>query len=319
MKIVVCGANGYIGEALVARLLSDHGLGAGFAPLERLTLVDVALPEGLADPRIVAVRGSIAEASVRAQALEGNPDVFFQMAALPGGVAERDYAAGRAVNVDATFALLHELAKIAPAPRLVFTSSIAVFGVPLPALVDDDTLPVPGLSYGAQKLMAEILLNDLTRRGWVDARIVRLSGILARPNQPSGLISAYLSQFIHALRAGQNFTVPVSPGAPTWVMSKTRCVDNLLHAARLAPEKLPSRRTWTLPALRLTMEQLVDGLAQVAGPQVKQLIRYEPVEAIEAQFGRYPPLHTRLADSLGFQHDGDAVQFMQRVIAAIDA
>lgn len=318
MKIVVCGANGYIGEALVARLLADNGLGAGFALMERLTLVDVTLPEGLADPRIFPVRGSIAEPSVRAEALAGNPDVFFQMAALPGGVAERDYAAGRAVNVEATFALLHELAKLAPPPRLVFTSSIAVFGVPLPERVDDDTLPLPGLSYGAQKLMAEILLNDLTRRGWLDARVVRLSGILARPAQPSGLISAYLSQFIHALRDGQSFTVPVSPGAPTWVMSKTRCVDNLLHAARLAPESLPARRTWTLPALRLTMAELVDALAQVAGPQVKQLIKYEPVEAIEAQFGRYPPLVTQLADSLGFEHDGDSVAFMKRVLAAID-
>lgn len=317
MHIVVCGANGYIGRALVARLLADGGLKGYDAPLSRLTLVDTTLPD-YTDPRIHLVRGSIVDPDIRAAAISGSPDVFYQMAALPGGATERNYPTGYAVNVEATFALLHELAKQSPPPRLVFTSSIAIFGVPLPSHLDDDTLPLPGLSYGAHKLMAETLLNDLTRRGVVDARVVRLSGILARPAQPSGLISAYLSQFIHALTRGEAFTVPVSPGAPTWVMSKTRCVDNLIHAASLAPERLPARRVWTLPALRLTMEEKVEALAQIVGPNVRNLIRYEPNEAIEAQFGRYPPLTTALADSLGFQHDGDARAFMQRVLDALN-
>lgn len=319
MKIVVCGANGYIGRALVARLLADNGLGEGHSPLEQLTLVDRELSIETNDPRVRRIHGTITDADVRAAAVNGNPDVFYQMAALPGGVSERDYPAGYAVNVEATFALLHMLAQQSKPLRLVFTSSIAVFGVPLPDRLDDDTLPLPGLSYGAQKLMAETLLNDLTRRGWLDARIVRLSGILARPAQPSGLISAYLSDFIHALRNGQPFTVPVSQGAPTWVMSKTCCVDNLLHAARLPGENLPARRTWTLPALRLTMGEKVNALAQILGPQVNKLIGYAPVEKIEAQFGRYPPLSTQLADSLGFQHDGDALTFMKRVLAGIEA
>lgn len=319
MKIVVCGANGYIGRALVAKLLADNGLGKEHAPLTQLTLIDRELSINSNDPRIRRIEGTIADAAVRSEAVSGNPDVFYQMAALPGGASERDYPAGYAVNVEATFALLHLLAKLPAPPRLVFTSSIAVFGVPLPDRLDDDTLPLPGLSYGAQKLMAETLLNDLTRRKWVDARIVRLSGILARPAQPSGLISAYLSDFIHALHNGQPFTVPVSEHAPTWVMSKARCVDNLLHAARLSNDVLPARRTWTLPALRLTMGEKVAALAQLLGPQVKELISYAPVEAIEAQFGRYPPLSTQLADSLGFQHDGDALSFMKRVLATIEA
>jgi nucleoside-diphosphate-sugar epimerase len=318
MKIVITGSNGFIGNALVARILEQNGLGAGHPELTELCLVDLQLPE-YTDPRVTRVVGSIADASVREAAAGGDPDVFYHMASLPGGASERNFEAGYAVNVDATFALFRLLAKQAVPVKLVFASTIAVFGVPLPDYLDDETLPMPGLSYGAQKLMGEMLLNDMSRRKMVDARSVRLSGILARPSGPSGLISAYLSDVIHAARKGEHYTVPVSKAAPTWVLSQTRCIDNLIHAARVPGEALPARRIWTFPALRLTIGEQVGAMAELLGPHVHDLISYKPVESIEKQFGNYPPLSTKLADSIGFTHDGDPISFMRRVFEALDA
>lgn len=312
MHVLVTGAGGFIGTALVTRLL-DRGHLNG-VPFDRLTLVDTALP-AVRDSRVRPIAASLGEADVIGQASALAVDILFHLAAVPGGAAEADPALGWAVNFDATRHLIARLAARGTCPRVVYCSSIAVFGVPLPDVIDDDTQPLPTMSYGAQKLMMETLLTDHARRGLIDACSVRLPGIVARPRQPNGLISAFMSDVFHAALAGEAFVLPVSGQATVWMMSVQRCVDNLVHAAELPAARLTTRRAWTLPALRLSMSGLIDGLATVLGDEVRQRISHAPVSAIEAQFGSQPRLATAIADALGFKHDGDVVALCRRVLA----
>jgi len=306
MKIMISGANGFIGRALAARILALDGIGEGSAPLTQLVLSDTAFLDPDDDPRVHLVAGNIADRSVIDDALACRPDLVFHLAAVPGGAAEADYELGKRVNLDATFALADGMRNRILRPRLVMSSSIAVFGAPLPAFVDDETPPRPALSYGAQKLMLEIHFSDLVRRGEIDARCVRLPGIVARPRQAGGHISAYMSNIFHAIAAGEAFTCPVAASATAWFMSVTRVVDNLLTAARLDSARLSDSCVVTLPALLLTMSELVAAIGSATGQPAGELVSYAPVEAIEEQCGRYPPLRTARAEALGFRHDGDA-------------
>ena len=314
MHVVVTGAGGFIGTALVTRLLERGQLNG--VPFDVLTLVDTTLPD-LRASQVRPFVGSLGDAEVIGRVSSLEIDYLFHLAAVPGGAAEADPALGWAINFDATRSLIERLAARGRCPRVVYCSSIAVFGVPLPPTIDDDTLPLPTMAYGAQKLMMETFLTDYVRRGAVDARSVRLPGIVARPRQPSGLISAFMSDVFHAALAGEAFVLPVSEQATAWMMSVQRCVDNLIHAAEIPAARLTARRAWTLPALRLSMSELIDGLAAVIGEQVRQRISYAPVPAVEAQFGSQPPLTTAIADALGFEHDGDVVALCQRVVTGM--
>jgi nucleoside-diphosphate-sugar epimerase len=251
---------------------------------------------------------------VLSKALHNGPDCIFHLAAVPGGAAEADYDLGKRVNIDAAMRLIDGVRNKPDQPRLVICSSIAVFGSPLPALVDDDTPPSPALSYGAQKLMMEIYLSDLARRGEIDARCIRLPGIVARPRQAGGHISAYMSNIFHAIAAGEQFVCPVSKSAVAWFMSVTCVVDNLLHAARIDTSALHGGRIWTLPALHLTMGELAAAIGSATCRNPEALVRYDPNEAIESQFGRYPPLRTPLADRIGFRHDGSAATMVRNAL-----
>jgi nucleoside-diphosphate-sugar epimerase len=313
MRILITGAAGFIGRSLAARIRQLGGIGESSPALERLVLCDATFAGATGDAELV--EGDLSDPAVCAAALASEPDLVFHLAAVPGGAAEADYELGRRVNLDAAMALTEGLRNRPRKPRLVMSSSIAVFGSPLPSVVDDDTPPSPALSYGTQKLMLEIYLADLARRGEIDARLLRLPGIVARPRQAGGHISAYMSNVFHAIAAGESFTCPVAAGATAWFMSVDCVVDNLLHAARLPGERL-SHRVLTLPALRLTMAELVDAIGAATGQPAARLVTYEPVPAIEAQFGRYPPLRTPRAEASGFRHDGDAAALVRRALAS---
>ncbi len=310
MKVLVTGAGGFVGGELVNRLLSMPALGGH--PIAEVVSLDTRLDER-ADPRHVAVVGSIADKDVLAQALRRAPDCVFHLAAVPGGAVAANYALGWSVNVEATVALFEGLAAHKSPARVVFTGSIGVFGVPLPKdKVDDQTLPLPTMSYGTHKLIGEALLADFTRRGLIEGVAVRLPGIVARPMVKGGHLSAYMSNIFHALASGQEICVPVSRQATSWFMSRQRCVDNLLHAATLPPGSV--ERAFNLPALTLGMDELVAGIAAHFGPDVGKLVSYEPQPAIEAQFGSYPRLLTPIADGLGFMDDGDAAMLVARAL-----
>jgi D-erythronate 2-dehydrogenase len=190
-------------------------------------------------------------------------------------------------------------------------------GSPLPALVDDATPLRPKLTYGAQKLIGEVLLEDFSRRGWVDSRSLRLPGIVARPPQRTGQLSAFLSDIIRELAAGRPFDCPIPAGSTTWLMSIHRVVDNLLHAAALPAAACRETRVWTLPALHTSMERLVAAIADVHGSDVLKRVTYGVNPALEANFGRYPPLETPSAESAGFAHDGNLAELVRRALVPI--
>ncbi|WP_321813524.1 MULTISPECIES: NAD-dependent epimerase/dehydratase family protein [unclassified Paraburkholderia] len=310
--IVVTGAQGFVGRALVKRLLAE-GLGA--RAVSKLTLLDIAFDAPHADSRVVQLAGSIADASVRAQAYSSPVDAVFHLASIPGGAAERDYALGRSINLDATLGLLEDLRDQARAPRFVFASTVAVYGEKLPDIVDETTLPAPALSYGAHKLMGEALVADATRLGWVQGCSLRLPGVVARPGDGAGLMSAFMSQLFWKLAANETLTVPVSPEGVAWWISVGACVDNLLHAATVDAERFNARRSYQMPVLRLTIAEVVDALAARFGAERKALVSYAPDPFIERLFATYPPLLTPEAEKLGLHHDGSIEQLITRAMA----
>ncbi|TWB37595.1 NAD-dependent epimerase/dehydratase family protein [Nitrospirillum pindoramense] len=301
MRIILTGAGGFVGRHLARRLLAQ---GLDGRVVERLVLADLD-PPICDDVRVSRVAGDLSDPAVRARLVADGADVLFHLAALPGGAATRDPALSRKVNLDGTLSLIEAVADARgggePPPRVVYTSTIAVLGHPLPTLVDDATPPQPAMTYGTHKRMVELALDDYRRRGVVDPVAIRLSGILARPGGASGLKSAFMSDVFHALAAARPYTCPVSPGATIWAMSLDRCVDNLLHAATVDGALLPG--AVTLPALRVPMGELVDAIARRAGTDAG-LVDYVPDAVLEAAFGAYPPLATPAADAAGFRHDG---------------
>jgi nucleoside-diphosphate-sugar epimerase len=309
MHIVVTGASGFVGQALVARLLREQAH-------DELTLLDVAFPATEAGGTTRRLRGSISQSDVVAQAFERPVDQVFHLASIPGGTAEQNYELARGVNLLGTLHLL-EAAKAqaergGPVCSFVFASSVAVYGSPLPAIVDDDTAPNPQMTYGGQKLMGEIAVADFSRRGWVDGCSLRLPGVLARPPARTGQLSAFMSDIIRELSAGRPFCCPTTPGAATWASSVQNVVDNLLHAARVDMGRMPPRRSLALPTLHFTMQELVDAIASIHGTSVRELVCWSPDERIEALFGRYPPIATPAADALGFRHDGELTALVRR-------
>jgi nucleoside-diphosphate-sugar epimerase len=304
MTTLVTGAAGFLGRALVAQLQ------AADAPGDRLRLLD-RVAASATDAEILV--GDLADPAVLETALDG-VDRVFHLAALPGGAAEADYAASLRINLQASLDLFERLAARARPVRLVYASSIAVFGAPLPeAGIDDETPARPSLTYGAHKLMVETALANLTRLGRIEGVALRLPGLVARPSDGAGLKSAFMSQVFHALAAGQPYALPVGSDATMWLMSVQAAARALVHAAHLPT---PPSAALTAPALRVSAGDLVVEIARQAGVD-PGLVAYDPDPVLEAQFGRLPPLSTPTADVLGFVHDGDLPSLVATTLASL--
>ena len=276
--------------------------------------MDLGFETQARDEREQHVSGSIADPAVRAKAFAQPVDVVFHLASVPGGAAEKNYELGRSINLDATLGLLEDLRLQAKPPRFVFASSVAVYGENLPALVDENTLPAPALTYGAHKLASEYIVADATRKGWVQGCSLRLPGVVARPGSGAGLMSAFMSQLFWKLAAGEPITVPVSPKGIAWWISADACVHNLLYAATLDATALNAQRCYQMPALHLTVAQVVNALADRFGADRLALVTYAPDPLIERLFAQYPPLHTPAAQRLGFAHDGTVARLVERAM-----
>lgn len=317
MHVVITGADGFVGRALMARLLQERRIGE--RPVELISALDVRFAAPSDNAAVRQITGSLADASALNQVFDRRVEAVFHLASIPGGTAERQYALARDVNLLGTLALLEraqaQVGAGAPAPRFVFASTIAVFGSPMPSEVNDDTALNPQMTYGAQKLIGEVLVSDFSRRGWVDGRSLRLPGVLARPPERTGQLSAFISDIIRELGAGRAFTCPTSPEATTWASSIHCIVDNLVHAAVLDASALGGRRSFTLPALQFSMGSLVDAIAEVHGTKARDLVSWDPQPNIEALFGRFPPLRTQAAEAAGFRHDGSLPGLVRRALA----
>ncbi|MCX7282704.1 MAG: NAD-dependent epimerase/dehydratase family protein [Novosphingobium sp.] len=305
MNVVITGAGGFVGRELVRKLLA---LG------HHVTGIDTqagGIPGGAH-----AIAGDLGDAAVRRAALVGGCDALVHLATVPGGAAEADPASSRRINIDAMYDLLLEASAINPGLRVVYASSIAVFGDPLPALVDDATPLSPKMVYGGHKAMMEDAVAMFSNRGMIDGVSVRLPGILARPKGPSGMKSAFMSDLFHALKAGERFTCPVSAEGTIWAQSVRQCAANFVHALGLDSARLPPTRAVTLPALRIAMGDLAAQIARQCAV-APDLVTYAPDAMLEAAFATQPPLETPAALHAGFAHDGDAATLVGNALAVI--
>jgi D-erythronate 2-dehydrogenase len=290
MKTLVTGAGGFVGSALLRRLAETR------AADDVIVATDMAFAQSL--PDVQYEPGSIDDSRLMQRLITARPDRVFHLATVAGVQSANDFGLTKRINLDAT---------------LVYSSSVGVFGSPLPTQVDDDTLPVPNNSYGVHKLACELFVADYTRAGFVDGIALRLPGILARPEGSKTMLSAFLSNVFYAARRGEIFELPLEPDDASWLMSLQCCVTNLIHASAMPATAMPSRRYWTLPALRVTMRQLVAALAEVYGPAVTELIRYAPNARARAMFA-VVPLQTSGARDLGFIGDDTPVALVRNAI-----
>jgi len=304
MTILVTGAGGFVGRELVRSLL------AAGRDVTGLDTMAGGIPAGAR-----AVAGDLGNAAVRAESLAGVKAII-HLATVPGGAAEADPAASRRINVDAMYDLMLEAAAARPGLRFVYASSIAVYGDPLPAHVDDDTPLSPKMVYGGHKAMMEHAVAMFSNRGLIDGVTVRLPGILARPKGPSGMKSAFMSDLFHALKAGEPFSCPVSAAGMIWAQSVAQCGANFAHALSLDSALLPPGRAVTLPAQRVSMGALAGEIARQCAVD-PALVTYAPDAALEAAFAAQPPLATPAAEKAGFAHDGDLATLVSSALATL--
>ena len=278
MHILITGAAGMIGRKLIARLVAAGELNG--RAIEKLTLTDVIAPEKPEKfaASVDAFAADIGDPATAARAVGGKPDVVFHLAAIVSGEAELDFEKGTRVNLDGSRALLEAIRKtgVGYRPRLVFTSSIAVFGAPFPETIADDFHLTPLTSYGTQKAVVELLLADYTRRGFVDGVGIRLPTISVRPGRPNKAASGFFSSIIREPLAGQEAVLPVDESVTHWHASPRSAVGFLVHAAGLKSETLGPRVNLTMPGVCCTVGDQIAALRRIAGDKVAARIRRVP-------------------------------------------
>jgi nucleoside-diphosphate-sugar epimerase len=311
VKALIIGAAGMIGRKLSQRLARDGRL-AG-RPVEGARLVDIVAPEALEAPFPVIREGyDIAAPYVAPRLASVRPDVIFLLASVVSGEAEADFDKGYAINLGGSTALFeairreHVLSDGAYRPRLVFTSSVAVFGAPFPDVIGDDFLAAPLTSYGTQKAMCELLLGDYSRRGFFDGIALRLPTICVRPGVPNKAASGFFSSIIREPLAGEEAILPVDGSVRHWHASPRSAVGFLLRAAEIDTSLLGSRRAINLPGVTATVDEQIEALRQVAGEKATSLIRRRRDETIARIVDGWPRAFDPVrAKSLGFHADAD--------------
>ncbi len=303
MRILILGAAGMIGRKLSQRL-GELGTLAG-RPISAALLVDRVEPAAPPAPFPIETRAvDLAEPAVAAALGAWRPDAVFHLAAIVSGEAEADFDKGYAVNLDATRLLLEALRAAGNAPRLVFASSLAVYGVPLPDVVPDDYALTPRSSYGAQKAIGELLVADYARKGFVDGLSFRLPTLVVRPGAPNRAASSFLSGIIREPIDGIPATIPVDRGMASWLASPRIAVESLIHAAGLSPEDAASARALTGRGISVTVAEMMAALRDVAGPRAAALVTDAPDPAIERIVASWPrAFRCNAARRLGFPED----------------
>lgn len=287
VRTLIIGAAGMIGRKLAARLPKDDLILHDVVPFEGASAVSDLSTPGEAE-KLIARR----------------PDVIFHLAAVVSGEAEADFEKGYRVNLDGTRLLFEAIRKANYRPKVVFTSSIAVFGAPFPEAIGDEFLNAPLTSYGTQKAIGELLLSDYSRRGFFDGIGLRLPTICVRPGKPNKAASGFFSGIIREPLAGQEAVLPVPETVRHWFASPRAAIGFLLHAAKLDTGKLGARRNLSMPGVSATVGEQIEALRKVAGEKTAGLIRREPDATIMRIVEGWPRnFDTRRALALGFRAD----------------
>jgi D-erythronate 2-dehydrogenase len=324
-NVVITGGAGFLGSRLARELLAAGSIvlaGGRAQPLSRVLLLDRSPPPAdlAADRRVTSVHGDLGQLlgpavkgdgeAEGARHLLAGPDVVFHLAAAVSAECEADFDLGVRANLRATEALLASWRALGTRPVVVFSSSLAVFGAssehPLPAVVDDHTMPNPQSSYGVQKVIGEQLMADYTRKGFLRGRAVRLATVSVRPGRPNGAASGFLSGIIREPLAGQRAACPVGAATEVALISPARAIQGLLCAASSSEESWGGRSAVTLPALTVTVADMVAALEQAGGPEASALIDWVPDPAVSRLVLSWPArIRAGRAERLGLAPDPD--------------
>lgn len=301
MRILITGAAGMVGRKLTTRLAKDGALNG--RKITALDLHDIVPPQAPAMEGVTVAThtGDLAAPGATASLVASRPDIVFHLAGIVSGEAEANFDLGYRVNLDGTRALFDAIRLAQFAPRVVFTSSIAVFGAPFPDVIPDEFHPTPLTSYGTQKQMSEALLADYSRRGFFDGIGIRLPTICVRPGKPNKAASSFFSGIIREPLSGQEAILPVPRSVVHTHASPRSAVGFLIHAAGIDGNAVGPRRNLTMPGVAVSVGEQIEALERIAGAAVVKLIREEPDATIWAIVKGWPTrFEARRARELGF-------------------
>jgi len=320
MKIVITGGGGFLGRRLAQALLQRSALRnhrGELESLDTLVLFDVvpaALPDA-SDTRVQAVTGDITDPAQLARVIDDRTTSVFHFAAVVSAAAEADFDLGMRINLSGTLAVLEVCRALPHAPRVIFTSSVASYGGELPEVVDDTTPLTPQSSYGTQKALGDLLINDYTRKGFIDGRVVRLPTVVVRPGKPNKAASSFASGIIREPLTGVNAICPVTPETRIAILSPRCAVDAFLHAHELPAESWGDYRSLNIPALSVEVHEMLEALQRVAGDRPLGKIIWEPDAEIQRIVGGWPGRFTsHRAVRLGFQTNASMDEIIQSFI-----
>lgn len=309
MNVVITGGAGFLGQQLIRALLARGELavrdGESARRIEQIRCFDQI--EGvLRDPRVSTIAADITDPAALARLIDADTGAVIHLAAVVSGTAEADFDLGMRVNVDGTRALLEACRRTGTRPRVVFSSSLAVFGGDLPDVVDDRVAPTPQGSYGVQKLIGEWLIHDYSRKGFVDGRSVRIPTVVVRPGRPNGAASGFASNIIREPLAGRDAVLPVPMSMRMWISSPRSAVANLLHAVSTPSTAWGWNRSLNLPGLTVSMSQALAALETVGGTAARARVREQHDESIVRLVKTWPDhFETARALAMGFTGDAD--------------
>ncbi|MBV9199613.1 MAG: SDR family oxidoreductase [Alphaproteobacteria bacterium] len=310
MRIVITGGCGFLGRRVALQLL-------GRDDVDELVLFDNApsalpLPE---DKRVTLVTGDIADRVAVGGVISRGTASVLHLAAVVSGQAEADTDLGYRVNLDGTRAVLDACRALGTCPRVVFASSLAVYGGALPPAVGDDTPLTPQTSYGAQKAIGELLVNDYSRKGFVDGRAVRLPTVVVRPGRPNRAASTFASSMIREPLAGREAVCPVSPDTLMALASPRRIVAGLIRAHDLPGDAFGASRSLQLPGFSVMVGEMAAAVRRAGGDAAYARIRWEPDPQIQQIISGWPQaLHAPRAEALGFSADPGIDEAVQAFI-----
>ncbi|MDO4637203.1 MAG: SDR family oxidoreductase [Lautropia sp.] len=307
MNIVITGGAGFLGQRLARALLAqDESV--------RLTLVDAVMPV-LDDARVRCVAMDLREAGRLPDVITADTDAVFHLAAIVSSHAEADPDLGYEINFLSTRHILEHIRAVRPGIRLVFSSSLAVYGGALPAIIRDDTAVTPQSCYGTQKAMAELLLNDYSRKGFVDGLCVRLPTVCIRPGKPNKAASSFVSGIMREPLQGEDAVLPVSPDLRLWLSSPDTVVSNLVHALKAPRLGLRDWHVINLPGFTISVQQMLDTLADIRGKAVLDHVKPAFDDGIHAIVASWPAaIDDATALRHGFVRDGDFAGVIQQFI-----
>jgi nucleoside-diphosphate-sugar epimerase len=310
MHILIIGAAGMIGRKLTSALVASGQVGG--EPIGRLTLADVvapSAPDGFTG-KVETFASDLSAPGAAAALIASRPDLIFHLAAIVSGEAEADFDKGYRINLDGTRYLLEAIRQEGMreryVPKLVFTSSIAVFGAPYPEVIEDTFFSTPLTSYGTQKAICELLLNDYSRKGFVDGIGIRLPTITIRPGKPNAAASGFFSNILREPLSGQEAVLPVAKDVRHWFASPRAAIGFLIHAAELDTTQLGWRRSLSAPGLSATVGEEIEALRRVAGDKAVKLIHEVPDARIISMVDGWPKnFAAKRAEALGFRAEKD--------------